>query len=499
MLESIDLKEKSVSYTSNKIIIVCVFVALLILSYLFPYTGDDWAWGSNIGIDRFSTQFHDYGGRYFGYIIVMILTRCRVLKAFTEAIVLTLIIILVLPKSVRKSKPSILLISSFLIFCVPKLVLRQAIVWTAGFSNYVISTLLVLIYVNYCNKHLKDNTYENHFSNKDAIPIAMLGFVTALIVENITIFIIFMAVASNIFLFIKFKKIILAHFCYLISSVIGAVVMFSNSAYHNIASNADGYRNVGFISTAKTNFVNIIGKELFVDNWVLNIFILFSVATLLIKNWTMIYNILKKVITLICFGIIALSVAYSVFIDLSAIIYRKKNEYVISSSVVTIFFCFALLFFFILMSYVKEQKNKMLFFLFSIASLTSPLLVVSPIGSRCFFITYVFFVMIVVNLLDSLMIKENAIIMGLFVCMVCMAGANWFRIYAPVYKADINRINTIESAVSSGLDKVSIKHYPHESYLWCSVPQTGTIWEYRYKLFYGLPVKMAIHIKPNAH
>ena len=61
------------------------FVLLAVLCYLFPYTGDDWSWGSSVGIDRINAGFVDYGGRYFGYIIVLVLTRLRVLKAFVMA------------------------------------------------------------------------------------------------------------------------------------------------------------------------------------------------------------------------------------------------------------------------------------------------------------------------------------------------------------------------------------------------------------------------------
>ncbi len=34
------------------------------LKYLFPYSGDDWAWGSVEGLERLSTFFQGYNGRY---------------------------------------------------------------------------------------------------------------------------------------------------------------------------------------------------------------------------------------------------------------------------------------------------------------------------------------------------------------------------------------------------------------------------------------------------
>ena len=49
------------------------FAMLFALSWLFPYTGDDWAWGSQIGLDRLHTWFDNYSGRYVGNLIVLAL------------------------------------------------------------------------------------------------------------------------------------------------------------------------------------------------------------------------------------------------------------------------------------------------------------------------------------------------------------------------------------------------------------------------------------------
>ena len=50
-------------------------IQIAILCYLFPYTGDDWAWGSKIGIDRLNNWFENYNGRYVGNLIVLAMTR----------------------------------------------------------------------------------------------------------------------------------------------------------------------------------------------------------------------------------------------------------------------------------------------------------------------------------------------------------------------------------------------------------------------------------------
>ena len=54
-----------------------LFVVLCALCFLYPYTGDDWAWGSSIGIERLKTWFDNYRGGYFGNLIVLV-DNCNV-------------------------------------------------------------------------------------------------------------------------------------------------------------------------------------------------------------------------------------------------------------------------------------------------------------------------------------------------------------------------------------------------------------------------------------
>ncbi len=65
---------KNKSFKTNIILCSLIFCACAVLIYLAPYTHDDWAWGSQIGIDRFESNFVDYNGRYFGNYMVLLLT-----------------------------------------------------------------------------------------------------------------------------------------------------------------------------------------------------------------------------------------------------------------------------------------------------------------------------------------------------------------------------------------------------------------------------------------
>lgn len=68
------------SQNKNIITYLSIFILLFLLCLLFPYSGDDWAWGSQIGLNRLSNWFENYSGRYFGNLIVIALTRSNLLN-----------------------------------------------------------------------------------------------------------------------------------------------------------------------------------------------------------------------------------------------------------------------------------------------------------------------------------------------------------------------------------------------------------------------------------
>lgn len=125
-----------------KIKYIIIFAALFFLAWLFPYSGDDWAWGSSIGIKRLSSWFRNYNGRYFGNIIVLLLTRSRVLRAVSITFCI-LGIIWIIEKLTDESRFTFLILVAFAFM--PVSLLRQSIVWTSGFANYGISIFITLL------------------------------------------------------------------------------------------------------------------------------------------------------------------------------------------------------------------------------------------------------------------------------------------------------------------------------------------------------------------
>lgn len=467
---------------------------LIVLCYCFPYSGDDWAWGSSIGMERYNNFFKGYNGRYLGNIMVMLLTRSQLLKTLSMAGVLFGIIFLSY-KYTNKKNTTLLFMASLCILALPRLILRQGIVWTSGFTNYAISIFLILIYI-----YVVKNIFEDEkpiYSNKIILPLLILGVCNALFVEHITLYSMALAVFVIGFTYMKFKKVYAAQIAYLIGAIAGTIIMFTNSAYSSIANSTDSYRSIpdsgigGFIKTSINSYFNVIYKELFFNNVTLNL-IIAVLAVIILYKFNRNSGIIKRITgNLIGMVIIGYS-AYSILAKINPnwkVLLRYTNYF---EGILSIIYYLAILLLIILFIEDKNKKAKMLFILISIACLTAPLFVVKPIGSRCFLATYVMFVLLINEFADYVMldIKNNALVNCLnkiIITITILFAVYLLSIYSYVAKVNNERINYITAEAANNKKEIVLTKLPYEGYLWTATPTEDGLWEDRLKLFYNIP------------
>ncbi len=146
ILKRIDKKVLAFSVTG--------FALFFALALLFPYSGDDWAWGSSIGIERLECWFSNYNGRYAGNLLVLLLTRSKILSAafISSSVILSGIICYA---SLKNKKAVSLLFFTLILLLVSRPIFSQSLVWTSGYSNYVPSILMTFICI-----YLMQNIFE---------------------------------------------------------------------------------------------------------------------------------------------------------------------------------------------------------------------------------------------------------------------------------------------------------------------------------------------------
>lgn len=505
--DMVNFKSKDLNIENNRkkniVFMVTSFIIILgfaMLAFLFPYTCDDWAWGSIYGIKRLNAWFDGYNGRYAGNLLVMLLTRVPALKTIFMAVSYYLIGLFAYKYSNSK-RLSILLFGTALFFTMPKEIFVQSVVWTSGYTNYVPPILMMIGYIILIKNIF--NQEKPVYAKPLFILTFLLGFIGAMFMENLTLYSIAAAVLVIIYCAVKFKKAFLPHISYFVGTAAGAVMMFTNSSYGAIFSNrngdGDGYRSlaVGSGSFIKSicSHLKVIYTQLFTNNSILLIiltvlsFILLGLKVGKMKN--------KKWRNLIIFS--SVINVFSLFLILFKsnfyywrIFIESKN----SSAYTIIFFSMAAAVYYISVSVIiigcldgPGVKDKAVFLLISIPIIVAPLVLVNPIGPRNFFPPFMLMVLLSVLILENILEtvdnrRLQKVLSLAFAAVIVASSIYYFSIYVPIYRYDeLRNENAVKQSQEN--DVVTLCTLPYESYVWRPDP-VGKLWEDRYKKFYGI-------------
>lgn len=468
-----------------------LFVLLTALCWLFPYTGDDWVWGSNVGIDRLHDWFRDYNGRYLGNLSVIVMTRSNLLKALIMSAVLSGIIFCIEKIMQRKW---VFYVSCLLLLLLPREIVAQAIVWTSGFSNYTISALLILMYIAYVYPVLSGKLPEKKYWH--AVPLFLLGISVVLFMEHITIYTVVMAFGVIVYTFFKFRKVFIQHISFLAGSIVGTCIMFSNGAYRMIFNKEDVYRTIGS-GDASEGIIDVIPEQLCLNNVWLNVMLLVVCCVLFYQCKQTIEN--NKYGRFACPALMVMFayVVWSVFSVLGLGSANKQAVLVCFEAGFTLLFVASVIAFTVIIGLCCDCLWKMLFWNASILCLTLPLFVVTPIGARCFFITYIMYMLLFMEIccrcqpLSEKFVLNGKRLRQACLCINIVALVFYFMIFSSIAYVDRDRLQHVKKGLAAGEKKIEIKHLPYESYLWVPTP-TDREWHRKYAWFHHFPEKQKL-------
>ena len=472
---------------NNKTSYLILFVVSIVLAYFFIYTHDDWAWGSSEGIKRLNVLFDNYNGRYLGNLIVMVLTRSNIIKTLTIGSVVSLTIITI-QRIINKKNTNILLVSILLFICMPRSIFQESIAWVSGFSNYAISSLLILVYYLNIEKYQKNKNKLIH------ILFLLLGFSVSLLMEHVTIYNLLLSVFMLIYYKTKDKKINLINVFYLIGSLAGTILMFTNSAYYTISKGEDFYREVNTDSLTTKVFANLnnILKHTFTNNGLM----ITIISILLIK---VIYDNKEKIKTNCLFKALT---SYLFIYPIYCILRYINTEFKLLASYTRIFDSFLASLYVLLVFYVtfklitdSNLKKRLLFYLVSIIILIGPLLLVTPIGPRCFFILYLLMMLYVLDLYNHLVKdKTKELVNSYLLLFIILIIVYLFEIYIHIYLANEKRHIEIEEKLNTGEKTLYIKPLPHGDYIWFPNP-INEEFENAFKSYYNINEDVELDVK----
>lgn len=491
--------KKFLRNTNNKDILftIALFLVFAFLAVLFPDTGDDWAWGSQIGMDRLLNKFDNYNGRWAGNLLVMLLTRSKFLDiVFTS---FCLVCSCLLPKIFVGTKRFLpYVFGTFLFLLIPKQLLMQSVVWTAGLTNYIPPILLTFFYFLLVRNIFEEEVPSYHWSI--GVIAAPVGFVGALFMENVTLYNIAISVAIMGFVFIKYKKVYLTHCSHLVGSIAGAVFMFSNSVYTSIANGTDSYRSTasdsGLIKTIGSH-TNIIFQQFFQNN--IAVLMVLSILCVVVylafarathnKKLKRIALVSVAINLLSCIGISAKNYLCYWLFGLGK---EETNTIAIAAFAgIAAVYCLSVLVTVLICVTQHKYKFKLLLLLASIPVLIAPLLVVNPIGPRCFFPPFFMLIAACVMLFSYILkvfrfpAKTSKQIGSAFLAGSTAILIFLFSIYIPIHTYDVKRNEYAHKQVDAGYKTIMMCKLPNETYVWMPNPM-AKLWSQRYKLFHGI-------------
>lgn len=498
-------------------VLIYVFAGLGIAAMLYcaPYFKDDWAWGSQIGLDRLQSFFAGYNGRYLGNLLVLLITRSKALK-----IIIMTAGVLALPALVSRiaDKRLFLLfpLCLILLFVMPSDLFRQTIVWASGFSNYVPPVLITLIYILIIKNVLGDTAPQ--YKKGTALGVFLLGLCGALFMEHVTLYNILLGFVVWIFAKIKFKRFFREHTAFLSGAIIGAALMFTNSSYGFISSGKDQYhyRSVAMGGTLSRYFdtigknIEIISNNLTECNAVLNI-VLTVLVCIIIHRLYKKEKVAKgrKISLSIAAGI---CVAYSVYCSVLTLWLKIGKTAIARNSIAygwrfafTLLFSFALLAFICLAVRDKNARIKQLFALVSAYAFAAPLFVVTPLTARCFLPCYTMLMLLACLLFkqvfDGTENRKKAVRNTAATFAACLVALCVFysSVFITVHSFTIKREAYVQAQIDAGQKQVLLPKYPAYpgDYIRGSTPMDGSIWEERFKAFYGIDEEIDLIVIEN--
>ncbi len=475
-----------------------LIVAFFALAMFFPYTGDDWAWGSQLGIDRLQAGFADYNGRYLGNLMVLVLTRSKLFDAIVMS--LSFYALSLATYLLTKKKSLVILIASALfLICLPKAVFVQSFVWTAGFTNYVPPILIAVYYIIIVKNIFGEDMPK--YGKLTPVITFIMGAAACLFMENITIYCLALGGLVIFYSLIKFKKIFVTHCAFFGGSFVGAVIMFTNGAYLKILNNEDDYRSTAdkaeelSLKDSICEHLGVIVENMFTQN----IYMCILITVLTVALAFIFLRKSRKFQTLIMLNTAIHTLSFSLIMYFHNFehwrLFLNHDGRLNKTNAFIAFVCFVFMFTALLQVLLcvkeKRERDTLLLLGISVGIIVAPLLVVNPIGPRCFFPPY-FVIVVYLMYLIAYLTKELTEIDAaskLLTTALCAATAGvfifLFTIYVPITHYDNVRLDYVRKQVDEGKTTVTMCELPYNSYVWMPNPKSD-LWKTRYKNFYHI-------------
>ncbi len=475
---------------TNSLPILCFFLVYWALASFFPLTGDDWYWGVRSGISNLN-------GRYAANLLATYLPQIDWLRPLFMAAVMTTLVWAAAKLGSQRFAPKFVL-SAVMFLSLSIFIIRQAVVWTAGFSTYCVPTAILLCVVLLYQKSATASGKLKWLCWAACITLTLL---LQLFVENLTLYcaaMIVIVLAVELFnrhkgkpwnaLILPLAGIVL----------VGAVLMFSHDAYKSTDNNEahDMPRADQILENIEGNYFDKIVPDGFAVNTLLNAAATILLVFALCKTMPSMKPKKRRFATVLSVLLPLVNIYFFV---------RKTNPQMPRPEIFRLtdgFLAAAFLLLCFVGAWLLPRGRHRIIMLFSIASivmLAAPLLPTIPIiGDRCYFTFCAFLIVFCHAALgflqenDWLKIKTS-VVAPILICTLCGLFTMLFSAYITIDRAAEARQVSIQQQLAAGNTTITVRKLPLTNYVWAPDPNR----KYSRGIFisfYNLPENITIKL-----
>ncbi len=483
------------------------FAMWLVYLWIFirtPYQLDDWSWGIPFGIEMFLTG--GLNGRYVGNLLELIVSRSPALKSVLESLIAVLLLVIPVKTAsfefrcfekdcrLENRTPQLLVVdlaalAGILFLTIPVSIWRQTYGWIAGFSNYGLASLFLLIYHSLlftCGKQRESRSVLHRGL------ILLFGICIQLVLENVTIYVLGVTIIFLIGNWIRTRRVDKTLFLLLGGSIFGAALMFSSSIYRSFMSTGQitgrslsippGGNLFHALLYYYQRFVYYYPNLIWGNNWVvccvISLLGLFSTKNF--QKWRWPFQLF--------FGGFFLYFPLVHFFGPVENHFHVWNE--VYSQYMNLLFFVGMLMALFLFPVSRRKKGILIFLWVSVPAVIVPLIAVKMIYLRYFLMSSA--VLIEFSLcLFALGFDENRvrnhILTSVLLFSLAAVSAQRAVIYYQIGEGQKEREAVIRYAQNGEIDRLFFSDLPHDEYLWYNEPLEGTVQETYFREFYQIP------------
>lgn len=384
-------------WNRSSLAVTLLFIVFAVIQCCtFVMAGDDFWWAYIPSVDYLFGQ-QDINGRYLTNVITFYITHYSILRPIVCIPFFVSLYFLLSRLLIRGAKDHFWsrVFIAISLMMTPTAISLLTTNWISGFTNYVISIVFSLIYIAYCIP-----LFEGKPDKRPAwlaLPFLILGFTAAFCVENISMYNVIIGLFFIIYPLVRFRKVHPANIAFFIGAAAGLFIMLQDKNYSQIVGDGDdtGFRavEIDFSNILMTFYIDLLPyiARIF---FICHIIIAVSVTALYFRRYHSLSCKSAPKYAKLFVPVICIYAIYSLYSEVVGTLVSLTMAFRMNA--IEVAFAFLYLFALIYMAWSLFDRNKftrVLFFLCSIVVVTAPFLVVKPVTSRCFFATYIFWIL----------------------------------------------------------------------------------------------------------